>query len=65
MAIWYNSWPFGNVVVICFIFFSIWYVWMKKNLATLDSTRRGLHFELVSVGIGFGLVLPQPTGCST
>jgi hypothetical protein len=28
MAIWYNFWPFG-------IFFPFWYVWIKKNLATL------------------------------
>jgi hypothetical protein len=28
MAIWYSLWSFG-------IFFPIWYVWSKKNLATL------------------------------
>jgi hypothetical protein len=27
MAVWYSLWPFG-------IFFTIWYVWTKKNLAT-------------------------------
>jgi hypothetical protein len=29
MAAWYSLWPFG-------IFFQVWYVWTKKNLATLD-----------------------------
>jgi hypothetical protein len=28
MAVWYSLWPFGIV-------FPIWYVWAKKNLATL------------------------------
>jgi hypothetical protein len=28
MAIWYRLWSFG-------IFFPFWYVWIKKNLATL------------------------------
>jgi hypothetical protein len=31
MAVWYSLWSFG-------IFFPIWYVWTKKNLATLTST---------------------------
>jgi hypothetical protein len=31
MAVWYSLWSFG-------IFFPIWYVWTKKNLATLDAT---------------------------
>jgi hypothetical protein len=30
MAFWYNLWSFG-------IFFPIWYVWTKKNLATLET----------------------------
>jgi hypothetical protein len=32
MPIWYNLWQFG-------IFFPIWYVGTKKNLATLMPTR--------------------------
>jgi hypothetical protein len=32
LAIWYNFWPFG---IIFGIFFTFWYVWTKKNLATL------------------------------
>jgi hypothetical protein len=28
MAVWYSLWSFG-------IFFQFWYVWTKKNLATL------------------------------
>jgi hypothetical protein len=43
MAIWYNLWPFGIIYVqlVCIVcshllyFFPIWYVWTKKNLATL------------------------------
>jgi hypothetical protein len=27
-AIWYNLWSFG-------IFYTFWYAWIKKNLATL------------------------------
>jgi hypothetical protein len=30
--VWYNVWPFG---IVCGIFFPFWYVWSKKNLATL------------------------------
>jgi hypothetical protein len=32
MAVWYSMWSF-------LIFFPIWYVWIKKNLATLFQTR--------------------------
>jgi hypothetical protein len=32
MAIWYSLWSFV-------IFFPIWYVWTKKNLATLFVTQ--------------------------
>jgi hypothetical protein len=33
-AIWYSLWPFG---IVCrhLVFFPFWYVWTKKNLATL------------------------------
>jgi hypothetical protein len=31
MAVWYSLWSFG-------IFFPLWYVWTKKNLATLFSS---------------------------
>jgi hypothetical protein len=31
MSVWYILWSFG-------IFFPFWYVWTKKNLATLFST---------------------------
>jgi hypothetical protein len=38
-AIWYNFWPFG---LLSFgIFSPIWYVWRKKNLATLFPERNG------------------------
>jgi hypothetical protein len=33
-AIWYNLWPFG-------IFFKVWYVWTKINLATLVRQQTG------------------------
>jgi hypothetical protein len=29
MAVWYSLWSFG-------IFFPFWYIWTKKNLATLQ-----------------------------
>jgi hypothetical protein len=35
MAIWYNSWPFVCSLWSFVIFFPIWYVWTKRNLATL------------------------------
>jgi phosphotransferase system glucose/maltose/N-acetylglucosamine-specific IIC component len=37
-AIWYNLWPFG---IFCgyLVFFTFWYVWTKKNLATLNDRR--------------------------
>jgi hypothetical protein len=35
VAIWYNSWPLGIVCGLLLYFFPIWYVWTKKNLATL------------------------------
>jgi hypothetical protein len=31
MAVWYSLWSFGH-------FFPFWYVWTKKNLATLAKT---------------------------
>jgi hypothetical protein len=31
MAVWYSLWSFV-------IFFPFWYVWIKKNLATLQQT---------------------------
>jgi hypothetical protein len=31
MAVWYGLWSFG-------IFFPIWYIWTKKNLATMISS---------------------------
>jgi hypothetical protein len=34
-AIWYNLWPFGFVCGHLVYFFPFWYVWTKKNLATL------------------------------
>jgi hypothetical protein len=33
MAFWYGLWSFG-------IFFTFWYVWTKKNLATLPRSGR-------------------------
>jgi hypothetical protein len=33
-AIWCNFWPFG-IDSGTYIFFPFWYVWTKKNLATL------------------------------
>jgi hypothetical protein len=41
MAIWYGLWSFGTV-------FSFWYVWTKKNLATLimdEGKNRNQIFE--------------------
>jgi hypothetical protein len=35
MAIWYNLWPFGIACGHFVYFFPFWYVWTKKNLATL------------------------------
>jgi hypothetical protein len=35
MAIWNNVWQFGIVCGHLLYFFPIWYVWTKKNLATL------------------------------
>jgi hypothetical protein len=36
-ALWYNLWPFGIGSLWSFsIFFPFWYVWTKKNLATLN-----------------------------
>jgi hypothetical protein len=32
---WYNLWPFGTVCGHLVHFFPVWYVWTKKNLATL------------------------------
>jgi hypothetical protein len=37
MAVWYNLWPSGIVCGHLLYFFPIWYVWTKKNLATLVS----------------------------
>jgi hypothetical protein len=34
MAVWYNLWPFGIVCGSWYIF-PHFYVWIKKNLATL------------------------------
>jgi phosphotransferase system glucose/maltose/N-acetylglucosamine-specific IIC component len=38
-AIWYNLWPFVYFVVIWYIFM-LWYVWTKKNLATLRANAK-------------------------
>jgi hypothetical protein len=38
-VIWNNLWPFGIVCGHLYIFFPFWYVWTKKNLATLSRTR--------------------------
>jgi hypothetical protein len=36
MTIWYNIWPFGIVCGhLVYTLFLFWYVWAKKNLATL------------------------------
>jgi hypothetical protein len=35
MAIWYNLWLFGIACGRWLYFFPFWYVWTKKNLATL------------------------------
>jgi hypothetical protein len=37
-VIWYNLWPFGIVCGHFVYFFPFWYVWTKKNLATLFSS---------------------------
>jgi hypothetical protein len=37
MAVWYSLWSFV-------IFFPIWYVWTKKNLATLVTPREEAGF---------------------
>jgi hypothetical protein len=47
--IWYNLWPFGTDCGHLVYFFPIWYVRIKKNLATLVSTskkskHKTLHF---------------------
>jgi hypothetical protein len=39
MVIWYNLWPFGIVCGHLLYFFPFWYVWTKKNLATLTLNR--------------------------
>jgi hypothetical protein len=39
MAIWYNLWPFWYSLLSFGIFFPIWNVWTKKNLATLQLIR--------------------------
>jgi hypothetical protein len=36
MSIWYNLWPFDIVCGHLLYIFPIWYVWTKKNLATLE-----------------------------
>jgi hypothetical protein len=36
MAVWYGLWSFG-------IFFPIWYVWIKKKLATLAAASDGIQ----------------------
>jgi hypothetical protein len=38
MAIWYNLWPFCIVCGHLVYFPQFWYVWTKKNLATLLTT---------------------------
>jgi hypothetical protein len=39
-AIWYNLWPFCVHSLWSFgIFFTFWYVWTMKNLATLNGHR--------------------------
>jgi hypothetical protein len=55
MTGWYSLWSFG-------IFFPLWYVWTKKNLATLDLTgqSKALKAEKVRpkegmVGVSFGM----------
>jgi hypothetical protein len=39
MAIWYNLWPFAIVCGHFGVSFSFWYVWTKKNLATVTTTK--------------------------
>jgi hypothetical protein len=43
MTIWNTLWPFGMYSLWSFvIFFPIWNVWIKKNLATLQHKHRHL-----------------------
>jgi ABC-type spermidine/putrescine transport system permease subunit II len=35
MAIWHNAWQFGIVCGHLVYVFPFWYVWTKKNLATV------------------------------
>jgi hypothetical protein len=42
MTIWYSLWSFG-------IFFSIWYIWTKKNLATLHTTTIQISFQMHTI----------------
>jgi hypothetical protein len=57
-AIWYNLWQFGIVCGHLVYIFPFWYVWTKKNLATLGQTlyvsslrssSRQKHFQRVSI----------------
>jgi hypothetical protein len=49
MAVWYSLWSFV-------IFFTIWYVWTKKNLATLLFTEQNtiiiIPLPLLSFDVG-------------
>jgi hypothetical protein len=50
MANWYNLWPFGIVCGhLVYVFFPIWYVWPKKNLATLVLYDMAQHEILFNV----------------
>jgi hypothetical protein len=40
MDIWHNVWQFGMVYGHLVYFFPFWYVWTKKNLATLAANDR-------------------------
>jgi hypothetical protein len=35
-AISHNLWPFGIVCCLLVYIFTLWYVWTKKNLATME-----------------------------
>jgi hypothetical protein len=49
MAFWYSLWSFGT-------FFTFWYVWTKKDLATLRVTRDGFLKNGVERTLGRSII---------
>jgi hypothetical protein len=48
MAIWFNVLPIGVVCGPLVYFFPFWYVWTKKNLATLITLNKKMHRPVTS-----------------